>query len=174
MTCTAAETRRLNTLMSASQASLRADKQYIDLLEAESTWAAKYLFSQPNPVAPRRFPMMGLNAPNMGPGQMPTYNDMLPQHYRVMHRASHNKPQTELFGTAPYIALGRGVLSHVDTSSALLQSNYVPERGSRVLMEAPWTRSQYVTVPEELKQLREMRLGQMTRVGPEYMQPHDP
>lgn len=154
---------------------LKADKAYIDLLEAESTWAMKYVFSNTNPLEPRQHPIMGLNAPNTGGCQMKQYNSMLPRNFRMQTRASQNRLHTELFGTAPYMALGRGVLKHVDVSTMLQQGNWVPEGPSRTLMESKWDRNQFVTIPKELKQLKpELRYGSMTRVGPSYMQPHDP
>lgn len=158
----------------ASQAALRADRDYISLLEAESTWAFKYQFTRPNPAWPRSFPIQGLNLPRPGPGQMDAYNSLLPVHYRTQVRASQNRPKTELFGTAPYTALGRGVMHHVDVSSMLMQANPVNERGSRVLVEREWDTRSFITVPRELRDLPvDLRVGQTTRVGPAYMQPHD-
>ena len=161
----------------ASQAALRADKNYIALLEAESTWAFKYQFTRPNPAWPRAFPIQGLNLPRPGPAQMDAYNSLLPAHFRAKVRASQNRPQTELFGTAPYVALGRGVMHHVDTNTALLHSNPVHERGSRVLTEREWDTRAFITVPRELRELPvDLRVGQTTRVAPSYLQrqPHDP
>lgn len=157
---------------------LRADKAYIDLLEAESTWPYKYVVSRTNPVAPRAYPMWGLWNQGVNTADVKTYNDLLPTNYRMQVRASQNKPQTELFGTAPYTALGRGLLRFTDTSSLLQQSNWVSGRGSRIAGELPWDRLQFVDIPEDLKAQRvEMRYGQTTRIGPAYMrpqlQPHD-
>lgn len=160
-------------LPNASQAALRADPSYIGLLEAESTWAAKYNFSRPNPTAPRRFPIQGMHRPSFGPTEVDAYNALLPQNFRVQTRAAHNRPQTELFGRAPYVALGRGVLNHVDTSTLLKHGNPIIDR-TRQLSERQWDRASFVTVPKELRDLpHESRLGELTRVGPEYAQPHD-
>lgn len=166
--------------LNASQASLRADPAYIKMLEVESAWPAMYNFSRPNPVQPRSHPIMGLNAPAVGGQQVPTYNRLLPRHFRVDTRAAHNKPSTELFGTAPYIALGRGLLRHVDAGSALQQGTFVAEKGSRKqAVEVTWDRTDFVTMPHDLRALpHDLRLGRMTRAGPSYgtppLQPRDP
>lgn len=157
----------------AAQAALRADPAYLRLLEAESTWAFKYHASRPNPVAPQRFPIQGLNNPAWGPRQVDAYNALLPGHYRVHTRAAQNRPLTELFGTAPYLALGRGILNHVDTNTTLLQGNPINDRNRR-LSEREWDRTAFVTVPKELRELPfDTRKSATTRVSPEYAQPHD-
>lgn len=156
-------------------AGLRADNDYLKLLEAESTWAFKYNFAQVNPANARRYPIQGLNAPHMGPSQVCAFNKLLPYNFRVEHRSSRNRLHTELFGRAPYIALGRGVMFHVDDSTKLQQGNPVFDRGNRVIMERPWDRRQFVTIPDDLKTLPvETRKGQITRMAPQYLQPHDP
>lgn len=161
-------------MLNAKATTLRADRQYIDLLEAESTWPFKYVFSRPNPVDPRRAPMWA-GTPGVPGRQMGTYNTLLPTNFRIQTRASQNRPQTELFGTAPYIALGRGPLKYTDTSTRLQQSNWAPGRGSRgTVTEARVDRFDFVTLPQEVTTLPfDSRLGQLTRVGPAYMQPHD-
>lgn len=151
---------------------LRADKAYIDLLEAESTWPFKYVLSRTQPVAPRAFPMWGLHDQGVPTGDVKTYNTLLPRNYRMQVRASQNKPQTELFGTAPYTALGRGLLRFTDTNSLLQQGNWVTGRGARILGELPWDRNQFVHIPEALQNLPvETRKGAGTRIGPSYMRP---
>lgn len=158
-------------MLDARETTLRADKAYIDLLEAESTWPFKYVFSRTNAVNPRLSgaPCSGVPARNIN-----AYNTLLPTHFRVQTRASQNRPQTELFGTAPYTALGRGPLKHIDTSSLLQQSNRVTARGARTVTEIDMNRRDFVSVPKELTALPyETRYGRLTRAGPAYMQPHD-
>jgi hypothetical protein len=161
------------TAPTASQVSLRADPAYLRLLEAESTWPLKYVFSQPNPVSARAFPIQGLTASFVGGPRVKAYNQLIPKQQRGTERASQARLQTELFGRAPYTATGRGILNHVDINSAVLQGNPVPRNASRTLAERAWNRADFVTVPSELRTLPvETRFGQMTRVAPEYMQPH--
>ncbi len=158
----------------AAQAALRADPDYLRMLEAESTWAFKYHLTRTNPWTPRAFPVQGLAHQGVGPSQVDAYNSLLPANYRVKHRASQNRPQTELFGTAPYTALGRGPLRYTDTSTLLQQGSWVPSRGSRAVAEVDFNRFDFVNVPRELTALpHELRYGAMTRVGPAYLQPHD-
>lgn len=161
-------------MLNARATTLRADKAYIDLLEAESTWPSKYVFSRTNPVNSRQNPMWGLTDHGVPGARIGTYNKLLPTNFRMQVRAAQNKPQTELFGTAPYIALGRGVLRHTDTSSLLQQSNWVERRGSRSIAEIDYNRFEYVSIPKNLSALApELRFGAMTRVAPAYLQPHD-
>jgi hypothetical protein len=159
-------------MLTARATTLRADRAYIDLLEAESTWAFKYNLSRTNPVDPRALPMW---AKTPGVLNVNGYNSLLPINFRMQTRASQNRPQTQLFGTAPYTALGRGLLHHVDTNSQLQQSNWVAARGSRQgTTEAELRRFDFVTLPRELTTMPfESRYGAMTRVGPAYAQPHD-
>lgn len=158
-------------MLSASATTLRADKAYIDLLEAESTWPTKYVFARPNPVDARRHPIWGLHEQGVPATHVDTYNKLLPTNFRVQVRASHNRPQTELFGTAPYTALGRGLLRYPDTSSAVRQGTWVPTRGSRTAAEVDYNRFDFVHVPRELTEpVNEMRYGVYTRLGPSYMQ----
>lgn len=171
---TCSEPRRQTQMLSASQTTLRADKAYIDLLEAESTWPMKYLFGQTNPVRPRDRPIQGSHTPGVGGCQADVYSSLLPTNFRMQVRASQNRLQTELFGTAPFLGLGQGVLKNTDTSSMLMQGTRVSERGARVLMERNYGRLGFVTVPAELRDLpHELRYGALTRVSASYLQPHD-
>lgn len=159
----------------ASQASLRADPNYVQLLAAESAWPYQYAMSRPNPVSARAFPVQGLIRSGVGPGTVDVYSTLLPAHYRVAKRASQNRLQTELVGRAPYTALGRGLAYHVDTNSKLVQGNSTPRDTSRAqLSESTWDRRQFVTMPADLRDLpHELRFGEMTRTAPSYAQPHD-
>lgn len=158
----------------AARETLRADKAYIDLLEAESTWPSRYVLSRPNPLAPRAFPIQGLNAPHIGPAQVGVYNALLPDNYRVRVQSSHYRLDTELAGRAAFLGRGDGVMRHVNVSTALLQGNRVSERGSRTLAEREWDRRDFVAVPRALTSLDvDTRLGEVTRVGPQYLQPRD-
>lgn len=163
----------LPEMQNARETALRTDRSYINLLEAESTWPFKYAFSRPNPVDPRRTPMWG-QVPGVPSRQVDLESRLQPVHFRVQTRAAHNKPQTELFGTAPYTALGRGQLKYVDIASLLQQGNLVSSRGSKTLCELDLWRYDFVSLPPELRNLPfDSRLSQATRLGPDYLQPHD-
>ena len=161
----------------ASQASLRADSAYIEMLAAQSTWPTKYVFSVPSPCTPMAFPIQGLRAPKVGADTVVQYNDLLPAHYRVKNRASQNRPTTELFGTSAYSAVGRGLAKHVDASTKLRDSHPV-QRGTARAYLAEQTRNPnflFVDVPGQLRDLpgQDLRIGATTRVGPSYAQPRD-
>lgn len=166
---------RMNVLPRASNGGLRSDRDYLALLEAESTWPAKYHFARMNPGNPRWAPIQGLNAPHIGPAQVGVFNTLLPRHFRVQHRSSQNRLETELFGRSPYIALGRGIMFHVDDSTKLQQGNPLFDKGGRLVAERTWDRRDFVTIPDQLRNLPvETRKGQVTRQCPQYLQPHDP
>jgi hypothetical protein len=153
----------------AAQAALESDPAYIRMLEARSTWPYKYNmeFTQPRCVGT---PIWGLNAPHVGTKQVDTYNKLLPRHMRVHLRASHNRPQAELYGTAPYMAIGRGSLLYPDIDNSLRNGNWVPSERNRILSETHYDRRDFIRIPRELRDLPfESRFGQMTRVGPEYL-----
>lgn len=162
-------------LPAASQTMLTADPAYVRLLEAQSTWPAAYRFSATQPVVLER-PILGVNAPHVGPRQVPTENGMvrtLPAHTRVVRRASQNRLVTPLYGRAPYRIL-QGLAARVDEQSKLRQSHVVPKTGSRYEMaEASYDALEFVTLPRPLMALPEMRLGMLTRVGATYEQPRE-
>lgn len=156
----------------ATKTALRADAAFMRLQEAESTWALKYEFSRPNALDPRAFPIQGQTRVAPGPQQVDTF--LRPTHERVHRRASQHRLHTELYGTAPYTFVGRGILNHVDASTQLRTRDSCADRTRRVA-ERAWDRQYFVTVPEELTDLPadHLRVGAMTRVGPAYAQPRD-
>lgn len=160
----------------AAQASLRADAQYISMLAAQSAWPMQYAMSRPAPVAARSHVVQGLPTIGVASDAVGAYNSLLPANYRMAKRASQNRLQTELVGTSPYMALGRGIANHVDTNTALLQGTREGRDASRATAgERTWDRRDFVAVPSDLRLLPqdELRFGAMTRVGPAYAQPHD-
>ena len=147
---------------------LETDAAYVRMLEAQSTWPYRYNMGVPQPRC-LGTPILGLNAPHVGVEQVDAYNALLPRHMRVKVRASRNRPQTELYGTAPYMAVGRGALMYADIDTQLRVGNRVSRDNNRALMETNLTREEFVHVPRELRDLPfDARLGVMTRVGPEY------
>lgn len=150
---------------------LSADLSYQRLLEYESTFANAYHMARPLPRATPppepcrltadRFP----DNVHVGASQVDAWNSLLAQHTRVATRASQNRPQTELFGTSPYVALGRGTLRNVDTSNALHYPNPVTRRVGRRLAETYVGRFDFVDACPVVDANRE---GRMTRVGPQY------
>lgn len=159
-------------MLTARETTLRADKAYIDLMEAESTFPLRYVFNNTQPVNPRRTPMWA-DVPGVPACAIDTYTKLLPYHYRLQHRASQNRPQTELFGRAPYRAQGRGDLEHIDASNRMRFANRIPDRASRIFTEeVELDRFEFVTVPKLLRDLPfDSRMGRMTRSAPGYVQP---
>lgn len=156
----------------ATKTALRADAAFLRLQEAESTWPSTYGFSRPNALDPRAFPIQGQTSVAPGPEQVGAF--LRPTHERVHRRASQHRLHTELYGTAPYTFVGRGILNHVDASTQLRTRNASADR-TRRMEEQAWDRRQFITVPAELRDLPadHLRVGAMTRVGPAYAQPRD-
>lgn len=172
--CDVAGFQRSQALLSASETALRSDLTYLRLLEAQSMWPTRYLMGRTVPCCSGG-PVLGLNAPlGVGARQVDTYNKLLPSNMRVEMRAAQNRLHTQLFGTSPYMALGDGILRNVDTSTALLAGNWVPNENGKQMAEANYNRFDYITLPRALRDLPvETRYGMFTRMGPEYAQPHD-
>lgn len=159
-------------LPTARQTMLHTDPAYTRLLEAQSRWPTQYVFATTWPST-CDLPIDGRTAQYVGPAQVGAYNALLPQHERVRVRASQHRLKTELFGRAPYM-VRRGQNSHVDSWTRLRHSAWSHNADSRqVTAEATYDMWDFVSVPPQLQQLPETRLGKLTRVGPEYLQPHD-
>lgn len=151
--------------------SLNSDRQYVHLLDAQSKWPTQYVMSNTQPVDPMRRPIDGQATVHLGPQQVGSYNHLLATHTRTILRASQNKPQTELFGTAPYVALGRGHLRNIDASNAsrfggATTSMRVPKG---ILSERQLDRFDFIDFKPRVERMQ--RGGVLTRVGPQYLRP---
>ena len=156
-----------------ARAALREDLGYQRLLEHDSTFAHRYLMAQPTPStkppAPQRLTVERWpDNVHVGAAQVDDWNGlMLGTHTRVHMRAAHNRPQTELFSTAPYVALGRGTLRNIDASNAMHYPVPSSTRRSTVQpSEIPMTRLDFVDI---VPVVSSQRTGKMTRVGPAYV-----
>jgi hypothetical protein len=127
--------------------------------------------TQTQPVNVDRRAIDGQQNVHLGPQQVIPYNQLLGEHTRVKMRAAHYKPQTELFGTAPYVAVGRGHLHNIDASNAvrfgaLPTNSNVPKR---VLHERQLERWDYLDHKPRVEPGQ--RAGILTRIGPQYVRP---
>lgn len=120
----------------ATKTALRADAAFLRLQEAESTWPSTYGFSRPNALDPRAFPIQGQTSVAPGPEQVGAF--LRPTHERVHRRASQHRLHTELYGTAPYTFVGRGILNHVDASTQLRTRNASADRTRRMEEQGRW------------------------------------
>jgi hypothetical protein len=157
-------------MRTARQTSLRTDEQYTRLLDAQSRWPLGYVMGTTQPTNPYRRAIDGQATVHVGPRQVDGFNRLLASHTRTKVRASQNRPQTELFGTAPYIALGRGHLRDIDASNEMHYGTTVTNMNlpKRVLMEQPFDRYDYIDIKPSAV---DIRLGAMTRLGPQYVRP---
>lgn len=156
----------------ARQTMLHTDPAYARLLDAQSRWPTQYVFATTWPAS-CSLPIDGRTAQYVGPAQVGAYNALLPRHERVRVRASQHRLGTELFGTAPYM-IRRGQSARVDDWTRLRQSSWSQNADSRqATAEVTYDLWDFVSVPPQLQNLPETRLGKLTRVGPEYLQPRD-
>lgn len=157
-------------MRTAKQTSLLTDSDYSRLLDAQSRWPLGYVFSNTQPTNPYKRAIDGQAIVYPGGNQVESLNRLLPLFTKVDQRPSQYRPQTELFGTAPYVALGRGHLRNIDASNAVL-FGYKPTHMNlprRILVERPVERADYIDVKPVVE---DQRTGLMTRVGPQYLRP---
>lgn len=157
-------------MRTARETSLKSDVEYVRLLDAQSRWPAQYVMSNTQPVNPARRAIDGQSTVHVGPRQVVPYNNLLGEHTRTRVRASQNKPQTELFGTAPYVAVGRGHLRNIDASNAALFGaiNTSMNLPHRILSERQLNRFDFIDYKPRVER---QRTGLVTRMGPQYVRP---
>lgn len=162
----ATETTSFSTL---AQAQLRNDMSYLRLLDSESTMPYEYLVG----YAPRQEPrwLQGRVAIGVGGAEVDGDNTLQrarDTHTRVVLPAASNQPNTELFGTAPFMALGRGGLTN-NQGSAL---NFVhgradvPRRSRLLTEEKQWDTFAFLGSKPRVEDTLQQRAGAGTRAGP--------
>lgn len=157
-------------MRSAQSTSLHSDARYVRLLDAQSRWPNQYVMAQTQPQQLRDRAIDGQATAHVGKEQVTTYNTLLSEHTRVKVRASQNRPQTELFGTAPYVALGRGHLHNIDASNAARFPVFTDlNMPKRILTERQLDRWDYVTYKPRVEATQ--RGGVLTRIGAQYVRP---
>lgn len=158
-------------MRTARQTSLQTDVEYTRLLDAQSRWPLGYVMGNTQPTNPFKRAIDGQATVYPGASQVVTLNRLLqPVYTKMAQRPSQYRPQTELFGTAPYVAIGRGHLRDIDASNRML-FGYKPTHMNlprRILVERPIDTSQYIDVKPAVER---QRVGLMTRVGPQYLRP---
>jgi hypothetical protein len=144
--------------------------QYTDLYRDQSTWPLRYITTQTQPTDPLK-PVLGLNVPEgVAPGLIEVYNKIgVPPPTRTKRLKSEQEINTELYGTAPYLGSGDGVMFHVEKSTMLRDS--IPTlRGarSRHLMADPsYNRWDFLTVPTAAQSVSS-QIGAESRAEPAY------
>ncbi len=157
-------------MQTAKYTALKSDREYVKLLDAQSRWPFGYVMSMPQPVNAFRRAIEGQTTVYVGARQVRGFNHLLPRFTRMQVRASQNKPETELFGTAPYVALGRGHLRNIDASNTLYYGAKPTNLNlpRRTIVETPLDRTDFIDYEPTAA---DFRLGAMTRVGPQYLKP---
>ena len=80
-----------------------------------------------------------------------------------------NRPNTELWGTAPFRARGDGHLMAPDVSNVLMRQPISEQRCARPLAEKEYPRYDFIAFPNNAEWWR--RGGESSRLGPVYVQP---
>jgi len=115
------------------------NRTYLDLSRDQSTWPLTYIMSETQPVNPRR-PALGLITPGVNADVVNAYNVVgVPPTTRTKRLKSQQEINTELYGTAPYLGSGDGVMFDVETSTKL--------RNSTPLLRG--YRSKYITADKQ-------------------------
>lgn len=103
-----------------------------------------------------------------GPYQVDTLNSLIDATpTRVLEHG--NRPNTELFGTAPFRARGDGHLFAPDASNALMRNPVTEQVCARQVSEREYPRYDYIAFPNQAEWWR--RGGESSRLGPIYVQP---
>lgn len=147
---------------------LNDDAPYIRAMQLQSEFPFQYVtrFAPVNscPVQPSSQCHKQLRA---GPMQVDTLNTLVgTMPTRVLEHG--NRPNTELFGTAPFRARGDGQLMAPDTSNQLMRKPEGQLRCARPLAETEYPRYDYIAFPNNAEWWR--RGGESSRVGPIYVQ----
>lgn len=158
-----------------------ADPQYINMRAAESGFAYNYAMSIPQPVNPRAHPLGPIwneNKSGVPRCAIDVSSRLRGEFYRVRTLSAHVHPTGGLPGSrAPYTMLGRGELYNTDVSTMLRNKAFQDRSTAKAkIAETRWAQSGFAEVPAPLRNLdgQTLRKGEVTRVAPEWMQPHDP
>lgn len=144
---------------------LSDDWEYVRMMARRSEFPFKYVTRY---QALGTCPVSNCNKQfHSGPAQVDTLNtlvDAIPT--RVEEHG--NRPNTQLFGTAPFKARGDGQLQQPDVSNKLMRQPVYWKECTRPLSEIPYNRYDYVAFPNRTEWWH--RGGESTRVGPQYTQ----
>ena len=104
-----------------------------------------------------------------GSFQVDKLNDLVEQSLPTRVLEHGNRPNTELWGTAPFRARGDGHLLMPDVSNLLMRLPVSEQRCARPLSEQEYPRYDYIAFPNNAEWWR--RGGESARMGPIYVQP---
>lgn len=145
---------------------LNDDKAYVLAMQSQSEFPYKYTTRF---VPWNACPVSQCNKQfRPGSQQVQTLNalvDNMPT--RILEQGS--RPNTELWGTAPFRARGDGHLLMPDVSNALMRMPITEQRCARPLSEIDDPRFDFNRFPNNAEWWR--RGGESSRLGPIYVQP---
>lgn len=145
---------------------LNDDVAYVQAMAAQSTFPYKYTTA----FAPyNACPISQCNKQfRPGDNQVDTWNALIgAAPVRVLEHG--NRPNTELWGTAPFRARGDGHLLAPDASNVLMRLPISEQRCARPLAEKEYPRFDYQFFPTNCEYWR--RGGESSRLGPIYVAP---
>lgn len=150
-------------------AQLTSDAGYLRLQDVQSRGPFAYVVNQMTTQRGQPRWAQGRIDVGVGPAVVNTYNHLLGSYTRNDMPAASNRPNTELFGTAPYKTIGRGGLLN-DQGAALTFATgaTVPPRTRRIT-EGAYNRYDFISVPTAVQDTLEDRAGSSSRAGPVYV-----
>lgn len=144
--------------------------QYTDLYRDQSTWPLRYITTQTQPINPLK-PVLGLNVPaGVAPNLINTYNKIgVPPTTRSKRLKSQQEINTELYGTAPYLGSGDGIMFNVEKST-MLRDSTPTLRGARsrhFMADRSYNQWYHLTVPTAAQSVA-AQIGMEARAEPAY------
>ena len=136
------------------------------LTQPDPTWQYQWVTSRPRPADPQR-PIFG--GPTVGAGAVAeAFNSVaIPTATRVRRLRSEDHVSTEVYGTAPYLGRGDGIMLHVETSNRLRDGIPVLRGDKGRYSEYPISRWHFVDQPLAVQSVND-QLGEQARLMPIY------
>ena len=145
---------------------LAEDMAYINMMARRSEFPFRYVTRF---QALGTCPVSNCNKQfHSGPAQVDTLNGLVDGSIPTRIWEHGNRPNTELFGTAPFRARGDGQLKYADVSNKLMREPQYWQECARPLSEVPYNRYDYVAFPNRAEWWQ--RGGVPTRCAPQYVE----
>ena len=135
----------------------------------DTTFGSRYAFSRPVPVNAGR-PIMGLASVGVGAdGTVGDYNHVaIPRSTRTKRLRSQQENNYEVYGTAPYLGRGDGVILHPQLSTRLRNPRVVDEKSRYHMAEHKINRWDFVRRANVVQPTITDMIGISSRNDPVY------
>ena len=159
----------MHALDDVVNAQLTSDAGYLRLQDVQSRGPFAYVV---NPMTTQQGQprwAQGRVDVGVGPSVVNTYNHLLGSYTRNDMPAASNRPNTELFGTAPYKTIGRGGLLNDQGAALTFATGATLPQRTRRITEGAYNRYDFIDVPTAVQDTMEDRAGSSSRAGPVYV-----